>query len=175
MFLYQVNIFDDALCRDPVLFSGTLRFNMDPFTLYTDDEIWDVLTKIKLFELINGKKYKLQCKVSENGNNFSSGQKQLICIGRALLKKNSKFLLLDEATSSIDKHTDHLIQNLIRKQFADKTVLCIAHRLNTVIDYDKILVLGNGKILEFDKPTELLQRENGVFASMLNDKECDDN
>ena len=146
---------------------------MDPFEEYLDDEIWDVLSKIKLFELIDGKKNKLECKVAENGNNFSSGQKQLICIGRALLKKNCKFLLLDEATSSIDKHTDHLIQNLIRREFTDKTVLCIAHRLQTVLDYDKILVMGNGRILEFDEPNKLLQA-NGVFASMVHKKEHQD-
>eukprot|EP01083_Nonionella_stella_P072306 194855_1 len=155
--------------QDPVLLSGTLKFNLDPFDEYTDDEIWDVLKKIKLYNFINEKSDKLQFIVTENGNNFSCGQKQLICIGRALLKK-TKILLLDEATSSIDKHTDQLIQNLIRKEFTDRTVLCIAHRLQTIIDYDKILVLANGSIIQFDAPKQLLKDKNGAFAKMVLDK-----
>merc|ERR1712217_714935 len=100
------------------------------------------------------------------GGNFSAGQKQLICIGRALLKK-SKVLGLDEATSSIDKHTDSLIQTLIRKHFKSTTVLCIAHRLETILDYDRILVLKRGKIAEFDTPQKLMQNENGLFSQMI--------
>eukprot|EP01083_Nonionella_stella_P195222 719309_1 len=112
--------------QEPVLFSGTLKFNLDPFNEKSENEIWDVLRKCELYNFINSKDEKLNFGVTEGGNNFSAGQKQLICIGRALLKK-SKVLCLDEATSSIDKHTDSLIQTLIRKEFSGVTVLCIAH------------------------------------------------
>eukprot|EP00484_Ammonia_sp_Unknown_P014174 CAMPEP_0197081528 /NCGR_PEP_ID=MMETSP1384-20130603/214680_1 /TAXON_ID=29189 /ORGANISM="Ammonia sp." /LENGTH=341 /DNA_ID=CAMNT_0042520423 /DNA_START=739 /DNA_END=1765 /DNA_ORIENTATION=+ len=185
--------------QDPVLFSGSLKFNLDPFGEYTDDEVWDVLKKIKMFEFVDEKAEKLEYMVAElavispldrkikmfefvdekaekleymvaeSGSNFSAGQKQLICIGRALLKK-TKILLLDEATSSIDKYTDKLIQDLIRREFADRTVLCIAHRLQTIIDYDRILVMGNGKVLEFDAPDELLKCKQSVFKAMVAEK-----
>ena len=158
--------------QEPVLFSGTLRFNLDPFNEKSDDEIWDILSKCELKDFIDGKKDKLNYKVTEGGSNFSAGQKQLICIGRALLKK-SKVLALDEATSSIDKHTDSLIQTLIRKEFNDVTVLCIAHRLDTIIDYDRIMVLSKGKIVEYDTPKNLLDEEKnkknpGLFYQMIN-------
>eukprot|EP00483_Globobulimina_turgida_P005559 UN05569 len=143
--------------QDAVLFSGSVRFNLDPFTEYNDNEIWDILKKCELYEFIHNKNDKLDYLVGENGSNFSHGQKQLICIGRALLKK-SKILFLDEATSSIDKYTDKLIQKVIRKQFTNTTILCIAHRLQTIIDYDKIMVLSNGDIIEYDTPTNLLNK-----------------
>ena len=161
--------------QEPVLFSGTLRFNLDPFNEFTDEDIWDTLKKCKLYEYIYNKEEKLNHLVSEGGANFSAGQKQLICIGRALLKK-SKVLLLDEATSSIDKYTDTLIQELIRKEFKDVTVICIAHRLDTIIDYDRILVLSNGKIKEFDTPQNLLnQGDKSVFYQMVNSGHKQDN
>ena len=153
--------------QDPVLFSGTIRFNLDPFNKHTDSQVWDVLKAVKLIDVINNEKSGgLECIVNENGSNFSQGQKQLICFARALLK-NSKVLLLDEATSSIDQHTDKLIQELIRKEFIDKTVLCIAHRLETILDYDRIMVLSKGDIIEFDKPDILMKKSDGVFASMV--------
>jgi len=152
--------------QEPVLFSGTLRFNLDPFGERSDDEIWSVLKKCELFDFVNSKDEKLDFRVSEGGGNFSAGQKQLICIGRALLKK-SKVLGLDEATSSIDKHTDSLIQTLIRKEFESITVLCIAHRLETIIDYDQIMVLSKGKIIEYGPPQTLLENKNGEFYGMV--------
>ena len=156
--------------QDPVLFSGTIRFNLDPFDEHSDEEVWNILKKCELYEFINNKEDQLQCTVLEDGSNFSQGQKQLICIGRALLKK-SKILLLDEATSSIDKHTDKLIQKLIREQFKDRTVLCIAHRLETIIDYDKIMVLDKGKIIEYDTPENLLSKDESdktaIFKNMV--------
>ncbi len=133
-----------------------------------EEQIWDILKKIKLYNFINDKSEKLQYKIAESGSNFSQGQKQLICIGRALLKQ-SKLLLLDEATSSIDKYTDQLLQNLIRKEFNDKTVLCIEHRINTIRDYDRIMVLSKGNIVEFDNSNVLLKNKNGIFSSIVND------
>ena len=153
--------------QEPVLFSGTLRFNLDPFGERTEEEIWSVLRKCDLFDFVDSKTEKLDFRVSEGGGNFSAGQKQLICIGRALLKK-SKVLALDEATSSIDKHTDSLIQTLIRKEFESITVLCIAHRLDTIIDYDQIMVLSKGRIVEYGPPQKLLENEKGEFYGMVN-------
>jgi len=158
--------------QDAVLFSGTLRFNLDPFNQYTDEQIWNVITKVELLETIKQKanatnlENHLLLRIEEHGSNFSQGQKQLICIGRALLK-NSKILMLDEATSSIDKATDSLIQQLIRCHFKQCTVLCIAHRIETILDYDKILVLKDGNIVEFDKPDTLLANKNSLFYSMV--------
>merc|ERR1712228_314932 len=146
----------------------------DPFGERSDDEIWDVLKKCELFEFIQSKEEKLEFMVSEGGNNFSSGQKQLLCIGRALLKK-SKILALDEATSSIDKHTDGLIQTLIRKEFSDVTVLCIAHRLDTIIDYDKIIVLSKGKVLEYDTPQNLMEDVDSEFYKMVKSSHSSEN
>jgi len=153
--------------QEPVLFSGTLKFNLDPFGANTDDEIWSVLRKCELFDFVSSKQEQLLFPITEGGSNLSAGQKQLICIGRALLKR-SRVLALDEATSSIDQHTDSLIQTLIRKEFADVTVLCIAHRLQTIADYDKIMVLDAGKVVEFDAPQILLKNENGHFYKMMN-------
>lgn len=152
--------------QDPILFMGTLRFNLDPFSEYEDAAIWSVLRKCDLEKVIRVRKDQLECRVLENGANFSEGQKQLICIARALLK-DTRCLLLDEATSSIDKETDHLIQTLIRKHFKSTTVLCIAHRLETILDYDRILVLKNGKIAEFDTPRALMLKKRGLFAEMV--------
>ncbi len=164
--------------QDPVLFSGSVRFNLDPFHEYRDEQIWDILRRCELYEHIYGKTERLEYKVSEGGKNFSQGQRQLICIGRALLK-NTKILLLDEATSSIDKHTDALIQKLIRENFKKRTVLTIAHRIETIMDYDRIMVLKEGVIAEFDTPQNLLKDENGLFWAMVNsgydDQNDDDN
>ena len=158
--------------QEPVLFSGTLRFNLDPFGERSEEEIWSVLRKCELFEFVNSKEEKLDFAVSEGGGNFSAGQKQLVCIGRALLKK-SKVLALDEATSSIDKHTDSLIQTLIRKEFESITVLCIAHRLETIIDYDQIMVLSKGRIIEYGPPQELLENKDGEFYGMVHSGDDD--
>jgi len=154
--------------QEAVIFSGTLRFNLDPFCERSDDEIWNALRKCELYDFVSEKADGLQYMVSEGGGNFSAGQRQLVCIGRAILKKSS-VLLLDEATSSIDKHTDNLIQKLIRNEFNDVTVICIAHRLETIIDYDRILVLSKGEIQEFDTPNNLLSKgEASIFYQMVN-------
>lgn len=148
--------------QEPVLFSGTIRLNVDPFGEYNDNEIWSVLGDVQLKEIL---KDGLETEVTENGQNYSVGQRQLICMARAMLQKN-KILILDEATANIDSDTDQLIQKIIRSKFTDWTVLTIAHRLNTVIDSDRILVLDNGQLVDFDTPEQLLKKEDGLLAEL---------
>ncbi|XP_074089273.1 ATP-binding cassette sub-family C member 2 [Macrotis lagotis] len=153
--------------QDPILFSGNLRMNLDPFNKYSDEEIWMALELAHLKPYVEGLPQGLLYEVSEAGDNFSVGQKQLLCLGRALLRK-SKILIMDEATAAVDLETDNLIQSTIRKEFSDCTVITIAHRLHTIMDSDRIMVLDSGKIVEYDSPDNLLQR-NGPFYFMAKD------
>ncbi|XP_032892371.1 multidrug resistance-associated protein 9-like [Amblyraja radiata] len=152
--------------QDPVLFVGTVRYNLDPFGKYKEDAIWDVLERTYMKEMVTKLPKKLEAEVVENGENFSVGERQLLCMARALLK-NSKIIVLDEATSSIDSETDSLIQDTIKEAFKDCTILTIAHRINTVLECDRILVMDDGKVVEFDTPAALSQNQNSVFTSML--------
>ncbi|XP_074034753.1 ATP-binding cassette sub-family C member 4 isoform X2 [Leptinotarsa decemlineata] len=148
--------------QEPVLFSATLRYNLDPFEEYEDDQLWKALDEVKLKDTVSS----LDFMVAEGGNNFSLGQKQLICLARAILR-NNKILVLDEATANVDQRTDSFIQETIRKKFKDCTVLTIAHRLNTIMDSDKVIVMSFGQMMEFDHPHVLLQIPNGHFHKML--------
>jgi len=148
------------------MFSNTIRYNIDPFRIATDDEIWEVLEKVQLSAAIAAIPKGLEEWVSEGGENFSQGQRQLLCIARVLLRQ-PKILIMDEATSSIDNETDVIIQKMIRENFANSTVLTIAHRLNTIMDCDRILVLDGGEISEFDSVDVLLQKEGGAFRGMV--------
>ena len=151
--------------QDPVMFAATVRFNLDPLNIHTDEEIWAVLEKVDMKKVIQSLPDMLEDKVSEGGDNFSAGQRQLICIARALLR-NPRILVLDEATASIDNETDTLIQTMIRSSFTNSTLLTIAHRLHTIIDADKIMVMDNGQVAEMDTPTNLLKLENGIFKGL---------
>jgi len=154
--------------QDPVLFSGTLRMNLDPFSAYSDQQIWAALEQAHLKTYVTDLDLGLQHEVQEGGENLSVGQRQLVCLARALLRK-TKVLILDEATAAVDLETDDLIQATIRKEFADSTVLTIAHRLNTIMDYDKIMVLDKGLLVEYDTPNNLLEDESSIFHGMAAD------
>ncbi|XP_063312149.1 ATP-binding cassette sub-family C member 3 [Pelobates fuscus] len=153
--------------QDPVLFSGTLRMNLDPFDKYSEEEIWKALELSNLKKFVTSQSNKLEYECSEGGENLSVGQRQLVCLARALLRK-TRILVLDEATAAIDLETDDLIQTTIRTQFEDCTVLTIAHRLNTIMDYTRVLVLDKGKIAEFDTPANLIASK-GIFYGMVKD------
>ena len=151
--------------QDAVLFTGTVRSNLDPFNDHTDDQLWAVLEKSQLKAAVSRLELKLEAPVNEGGENFSQGERCQLCLARAALKE-TKVLVMDEATASIDLETDALIQTALRQQFPGTTILTIAHRLATVADYDRILVLGEGKVLEFDTPAALLRKEGGAFKSL---------
>ncbi|XP_047315019.1 putative ABC transporter C family member 15 isoform X2 [Impatiens glandulifera] len=152
--------------QDPTLFEGTVRGNLDPLQQHSDHEIWQALDKCQLGDLVSQKEEKLDSPVVENGENWSVGQRQLFCLGRALLKK-STILVLDEATASVDSATDGVIQKIISQEFEDRTVVTIAHRIHTVIESDFILVLSDGRIAEFDSPTKLLENSDSFFSKLI--------
>ncbi|KAL0973582.1 hypothetical protein UPYG_G00206420 [Umbra pygmaea] len=152
--------------QEPVLFSGTVRSNLDPFLQYAEELIWDALERTHMKECVSQLPLKLQSEVVENGENFSVGERQLLCVARVLLRQ-CKVLILDEATAAMDTETDSLIQETIRNAFQDCTTLTIAHRLQTVLNCDRIMVLNQGQVVEFDEPSNLLANENSRFCAML--------
>jgi len=156
------------LPQDCFLYSGTIRTNLDPFGAHTDTELWTALDNSHLKAFVVSQQRGLDYDISEGGDNLSVGQRQLICLARALLRKKN-ILVLDEATSGVDLETDCLIQSTIRKEFNDCTILTIAHRLNTIMDSDKVLVMDAGKVAEFDRPEVLLANERSIFYSLAKD------
>jgi len=152
--------------QDPVIFSNTVRYNLDPFKNCSDEELWEVLKKVDMGEVIAALPRGLEEQVAEGGENFSQGQRQLLCIARSLLRK-PKILVMDEATASIDNATDATVQTMIRQNFKDATVLTIAHRLNTIMDSDRVLVLDDGRIAEYASPRSLLEKDEGYFKAMV--------
>ena len=160
----KIDLFDlreniSIIPQEPTLIEGSLRYNIDPYNKYSDIEINKLINEIGLDFFMSDKN--LDYKIEENGNNLSVGERQLICIARAFLK-NNKIVVMDEATSSIDFKTEKIIQNTISKFMNDKTIITIAHRIKTIINYDRILVLSNGEIVEFDTPQNLLDKK-GFF------------
>ncbi|KAH9507533.1 Multidrug resistance-associated protein 1 [Bulinus truncatus] len=156
------------LPQDPVIFGGSLRMNLDPLEEKTTAELWEALKHSHLKIFVESLPEKLDYDCGEGGKNLSVGQRQLICLARTLLRK-SKILVLDEATASVDIETDELIQRTICTEFKDCTVLTIAHRINTILDYDRILVLDHGKVKEFDSPKSLLKNKNTSFYALAKD------
>ncbi|KAL3108525.1 hypothetical protein niasHT_015447 [Heterodera trifolii] len=154
--------------QEPVLFSGTFRFNLDPFNTHSDDQLWQVLEHSHLRDFVAQLPGGLDYQISEGGENISIGQRQLLCLARALLRF-SRILVLDEATAAVDLTTDALIQETIRREFRHCTVITIAHRIATILDYDRVAVLHNGQIQEFDSPDNLLADQNSMFSSMVAD------
>ncbi|XP_075870988.1 ATP-binding cassette sub-family C member 5 [Nelusetta ayraudi] len=152
--------------QDPVLFSGTVRSNLDPVLQNSEEQIWDALERSHMKECVSQLPLKLDSEVVENGENFSVGERQLLCVARALLRR-CKVLIVDEATAAMDPEMDALIQKTIRSSFRDCTTLTIAHRLHTVLSSDRIMVLNQGQVAEFDEPAKLLANENSRLCSML--------
>lgn len=150
--------------QEPILFSGTIRHNLDPFGEHNDEAIWKALDSCQLKKVVLAHEGGLDGLVTESGQNFSVGQRQLICLARAILRRN-RILVLDEATANVDPGTDQFIQKTIRELFKDCTVLTIAHRLNTIMDSDRVLVLDAGEVREFDEP-HILLTQGGYLATM---------
>ncbi|XP_058074547.1 ABC transporter C family member 3-like isoform X2 [Magnolia sinica] len=154
--------------QDPTMFEGTVRSNLDPLEEYTDEQIWEALDRCQLGDEVRRKEGKLDSKVAENGEDWSMGQRQLVCLGRVILKR-SKILVLDEATASVDTATDNLIQQTLRQQFLDCTVITIAHRITSVLDSDMVLLLDDGLVVEHDSPTKLLENKSSSFSRLVSE------
>jgi ATP-binding cassette subfamily C (CFTR/MRP) protein 4 len=150
-----------VILQDHVLFTGTVRENIDLAGKYTDDEIWNVLRIVNLNELFPN----LDHRITSAHLNLSLGQKQLLCLARAIIC-NNKIVIMDEATANVDKKTEIMIHNIVRKEFASCTVILITHKLDYVLEYDKVMVLDGGSIVEFDRPTVLLNNQNGLLYRM---------
>ncbi|KAG0031446.1 hypothetical protein BGZ81_001224 [Podila clonocystis] len=152
--------------QDPFLFGGTIRANLDPFGTFSDTDLWAALESASLKSYVSSQTEGLSAPIDNGGENMSLGQRQLMSLARAMLHKSTRVLCLDEATAAIDIETDNAIQRALRREFTGCTVLTIAHRINTIMDSDKILVLDHGRVAEFDTPKELLQRPEGIFYSL---------
>ncbi|VAI82712.1 ABC transporter C family member 10 [Triticum aestivum] len=152
--------------QDPTLFQGTIRYNLDPLGQFLDEQIWEVLDKCQLLEAVREKEQGLDSHVVQDGSNWSMGQRQLFCLGRALLRR-CRILVLDEATASIDNATDAILQKTIRTEFKYSTVITVAHRIPTVMDCDMVLTMSDGKVVEYDKPTKLIETGGSLFRKLV--------
>ncbi|KAL8222321.1 UNVERIFIED_CONTAM: ATP-binding cassette, sub-C (CFTR MRP), member 9 [Gekko kuhli] len=154
------------ILQDPILFSGSIRFNLDPECKCTDDTLWEALEIAQLKYMVKSLPGGLDAVVTEGGENFSVGQRQLFCLARAFVRKSS-ILIMDEATASIDMATENILQKVVMTAFADRTVVIIAHRVHTILTADLVIVMKRGNILEYDTPENLLAQEDGIFASFV--------
>ncbi|KAK8454994.1 hypothetical protein SEVIR_4G064300v4 [Setaria viridis] len=152
--------------QDPTLFHGTIRYNLDPLGQFSDQQIWEVLDKCQLLEAVQEKEQGLDSLVVEDGSNWSMGQRQLFCLGRALLRR-CRILVLDEATASIDNATDAILQKTIRTEFKDCTVITVAHRIPTVMDCSMVLAMSDGKVVEYERPMKLMETEGSLFRELV--------
>lgn len=154
--------------QDPVLFTGTIRQNIDPKNQYSDDLIWNIIDKVKIKDMVPT----LDTMIKDNGAKYSSGQRQLVCLARAAISK-CKILVLDEATANMDAETDKMLHNVISDIFFDCTVLTIAHRLHSIMSCDKVLLLDNGNVVEFDDPKILNNKKDSLFHKMCEESKMD--
>ncbi|KAJ7422498.1 ATP-binding cassette transporter sub-family C member 8 [Willisornis vidua] len=154
------------ILQDPILFSGSIRFNLDPECKCTDDRLWEALEIAQLKNMVKSLPGGLDAMVTEGGENFSVGQRQLFCLARAFVRKSS-ILIMDEATASIDMATENILQKVVMTAFSDRTVVTIAHRVHTILTADLVIVMKRGNILEYDTPENLLSQEDGIFASFV--------
>ena len=152
--------------QESILFLGTVRFNIDPAQMYPDYEIWEAIRLVGLQETIDSLPGKLDYTLNEEGSNLSLGQKQLLCVARAILRR-SRIVLLDEATASVDVESDQKLQRVLRDVFSNCTVLTIAHRIHTIADSSRILVLEEGSAVEFDAPNKLMANPNSIYRSLV--------
>ncbi|XP_053416712.1 ATP-binding cassette sub-family C member 8 isoform X10 [Nycticebus coucang] len=164
--LYTLRSRLSIILQDPVLFSGTIRFNLDPEKKCCDSTLWEALEIAQLKLVVKALPGGLDAIITEGGENFSQGQRQLFCLARAFVRKTSIFIM-DEATASIDMATENILQKVVMTAFADRTVVTIAHRVHTILSADLVIVLKRGAILEFDKPEKLLSQKDSVFASFV--------
>ena len=155
--------------QDATMFQGSVRLNLDPLDEHGDEELWQALASVELDGAVKAAGG-LSGAVAEEGANFSQGQRQLLCIARALLRK-AQVVMMDEATASCDMETDDMVQRLVRSVFASCTVITVAHRIATIADSDKILVLRDGQVVEFDSPQALEARPGSVYRSLLDSSE----
>lgn len=155
-----------VISQDPFLFAGSLRRTLDPFKRFTDQQIWTALEQVQLSEMVYKIPGQLDYCIGEFGTGFSAGERQLLCLARALLDKR-QIMIMDEATANVDYQTDQLIQHVIRHKFKNQTVLTIAHRINTIVDYDKVVVMERGRVMEYDNPAVLAGKRDSRFYELL--------
>lgn len=153
------------ISHEPVLFTGSFRSNIDVETEFEDKDIWQVLEMVGLQPYVSAQNLKLDAPITENGENLSVGQRQLLCLARSILKRPI-ILVMDEATASVDAQADALIQKSIKMYFEKATVISIAHRLNTIVDFDRVVVLDKGKMVECDSPASLLSNPESLFYKL---------
>jgi len=154
--------------QDPILYSGTIRFNLDPFNTYSNEALWTALGQAQMKGWVENLPKQLDNVVTEGGDNLSVGKRCQMCLARAILR-HSHVLILDEATASVDMETDAAIQRSIRRDFNNCTIVTIAHRLNTVVDYDRVVVMSFGRVIEFDTPATLLRNPQSMLSSMVDE------